>query len=87
MVIMIAGKYVRKWNELIHKILFRVKLVIMDDQWYYMGGNCFGLFPPSFYYTHTPEEIECITTEKMEKIQMAINELDDFCLQNRTNVL
>ena len=37
----------------LHHIFFRIKLKSMDDIWYIMGGNCFGLFPPSFYYTHT----------------------------------
>jgi hypothetical protein len=84
---MIFKKCVRKLNELIHKIIFRIKLMFLDDEWYCMGGNCFGFFPPSFYCTHTPEEIERITAEKIEKIQMAIEELDDSYLQNRTNVL
>lgn len=31
-----------------------------------MGGLCFGLFPPSFYYTHTDEEIKLIIEELRE---------------------
>lgn len=58
------------------KIIFRIKLKQMDDWWYFMGGSCFGLFPPSFYYTHTEEEIERITAENLERIDKLINELD-----------
>lgn len=58
------------------KIIFRIKLKQMDDWWYFMGGSCFELFPPSFYYTHTEEEIERITAENLERIDKLINELD-----------
>lgn len=53
---------IRKWIELLkdlfHKIRFRNELRRMDTLWWLMGGNCFGIFPPSFYYTHTEEEIK-----------------------------
>ena len=49
----------------------------MDDWWYYTGGNCWGLFPPSFYYMHTEEEIECITKETKARIQALIDQLGD----------
>ncbi len=58
------------------KIIFRIKLKQMDDWWYFMGGSCFELFPPSFYYTHTEEEIERITAENLERIDKLINELN-----------
>ncbi len=38
----------------------------MDLEWKLMGGLCFGLFPPSFYYTHTDEEIKLIIEELRE---------------------
>ena len=49
----------------------------MDDWWYYTGGNCWGLFPPSFYYTHTEEEVERITKETKARIQALIDQLGD----------
>lgn len=51
-----------------------MKLKQMDDFWYFMGGNCFGLFPPSFYYTHTEEEIKRITDETMAELQALFDE-------------
>lgn len=51
-----------------------MKLKQMDDFWYFMGGNCFGLFPPSFYYTHTEEEIKRITEETMAELQALFDE-------------
>lgn len=59
----------------IKKIIFWIKLKQMDDLWYLMGGSCFGLFPPSFYYMHTEEEIERITAENLERIDKLINQL------------
>lgn len=48
----------------------------MDDLWYFMGGNCFGLFPPSFYYIHS-EEIKRITAEEIQRLQKMIAQLEN----------
>lgn len=69
---------VEKAQKLIQKIKFRIKLKEMDDWWYYTGGNCFGLFPPSFYYTHTQKEIEKITTEEKRKLRALIEQLNEY---------
>lgn len=61
-------------RRLFEKILFRIKLWDMDRQWRMMGGNCFALFPPSFYYTHTPEEVERITREEIAEIRKILDE-------------
>lgn len=61
-------------KKLFKKIMFRIKLWDMDRQWRMMGGNCFSLFPPSFYYTHTPEEIERIKWEQIEEIKKILAE-------------
>ncbi len=41
-----------------------------------MGGNCFGLFPPSFYYTHTQEEIELIKYKIIKELEEIIKRYD-----------
>lgn len=69
---------VKLLKKLIHKIIFRIKLWEMDDWWYLTGGSCFGLFPPSFYYTHTQEEIDRITKETLERCTALINKLDEY---------
>lgn len=61
-------------KEIVHKIMFRIKLQEMDSMWSLMGGSCWELFPPSFYYTHTEEEIERITKETIESCQKMIDE-------------
>ncbi|MBP3477109.1 MAG: hypothetical protein J6K48_12460 [Lachnospiraceae bacterium] len=67
-------KFIKK---VIQKIIFRIKLREMDEWWYMTGGSCFGLFPPSFYYTHTEEEIERITKETLDRCTELINKLDE----------
>lgn len=61
---------------IIEKVKFRIKLKHMDDWWYYTGGICFGLFPPSLYYTHTEEEVGRITDETLERLRSMIKELE-----------
>ncbi len=73
------GNVIRKGIDIltkpIRKAVFRIKLLLMDDWWYFTGASSYELFPPSFYYTHTQEEIERITKEKKEKIQEMIDKL------------
>ena len=59
-------------KRIIEKGKLSIKLKHMDDWWYYTGGNCFGLFPPSFYYTHTEEEVRRITDETLESLRSMI---------------
>jgi hypothetical protein len=63
-------------KKLFNKITKLIKLRIMDAQWYDTGASSYQLFPPSFYYTHTEEEIQRITEETMEKIQLMLEEMD-----------
>lgn len=39
-------------------IKYRMKLWKIDDLWRFADGPSNSLFPPSFYYTHTEEEIK-----------------------------
>lgn len=71
----IIRKCNRVFQKIIQKITLRRKLREMDRWWYDMGGNCWGLFPPSFYYTHTQEEVERIATETVAEIEELINRL------------
>lgn len=67
---------IEKSKKLIQEIKFQIKLKEMDYSWYIMGEHCFELFPPSFYYTHTQEEIERITAETFERLQEMIEQLE-----------
>ncbi len=69
-------KFVDILCEIIGKIGFKIRLICMDA-WYYLNGSCFGLFPPSFYYTHTEEEIRSITDKTLKELRTMIEELDD----------
>lgn len=67
---------IRIVKDLMHEIIFQIRLKEMDDMWRYMGGSCFGLFPPSFYYTHTEEEIERITAETVGRTRKMISRME-----------
>ncbi len=71
----VIKKGIRIFREMIRKIVFRIKLREMDNMWYYTGADCWQLFPPSFYYTHTEEEIERIKKETIERLQQMIDEM------------
>lgn len=53
----------------------KMKLMEMDRQWYLMGGICFGLFPPSFYHTHSKEEIKRCTDEIIMEIEKLLEKI------------
>lgn len=60
-------------RKLWEKIKFEHKMREMDRSWYFMGGNCFGLYPPSFYYRHTEEEIKQITEETLAELYAVVD--------------
>ena len=70
----VAEKFIGTLKKMIDNVTFKIKLREMDSLWELMGGSCWGLFPPSFYYTHTKEEIEQITKETIESCQKMIDE-------------
>ena len=73
----ILKKLIKMVKKIIDKIKFRIKLQHMDCMWYSMGGSCWGIFPPSFYYTHTEDEIERIKEETMRSLQEIIDKLKE----------
>lgn len=72
----IARKCVERIKKQIDKIKFRIKLKHMDEVWYYTGGSCWGLFPPSFYYTHTEEEIKRIKEDTIKRLYEMIEQME-----------
>ncbi len=45
-----------------------------DEMWSMLGGNCFGLFPPSFYATHSSEEAQQIKQAEIEKLKKILSD-------------
>ena len=70
-------KCIEMAGNLTKKTIFYIKLKQMDAEWYNRGGSCWELFPPSFYYTHTEEEIKRITAVTKARIQTLIDQLGD----------
>lgn len=71
---MIIKVIVTKIKGIYKRIAFRRKLKRMDDLWYMYGGSCFGLFPPSFYYTHTEEEVKRIAEGEIASLKALIEQ-------------
>ncbi len=59
----------------IHKIIFWFRLRHMDFWWYYTMQNCYSFYPPSFYYTHTREEIARIREEDLKLVRELIDQM------------
>ena len=84
----VTKKYIELLRKLIRKSRFRTKLRRMDDWWYLVGGGCFELFPLSFYYTHTEEEIKRTTEDTIDKLRAIRDKFiaeHDFIPQERQN--
>ena len=55
----------RKWK----KIRIRFRLMHLDSLWLFYGGDSYELFPPSFYYTHSAEEIAELTEKNLSELR------------------
>lgn len=67
-----------KFITKIYKLLkLKAQMRRMDKMWYFFGGNCFGIFTPSFYYTHTQEEIEQKKKETIVKLKEILIAYED----------
>ena len=62
-------KWLKKWIE---KRRWKLKLERMDFIWYFYGGSSWQLFPPSYYYTHSPEEVEAETTRILNELEAMV---------------
>lgn len=67
----IKEKLKRVWKL----IIFHCDPRRIDQTWYEFGGSSYELFPPSFYYTHTEEEIKRISKKEIDKLKAF---LEDF---------
>lgn len=82
-------KCIKPINNFIKKLGYKIKLVWMDYQWELVCYSCFNPFPPSFYYTHTEEEIERITEDMRNRLYALIEELqkENSALEKKEDTL
>ncbi len=71
----IRGMYMLK--RIWEKIKFEIKMRHMDHEWRLFGGGCFGDYPPSFYYRHTPEEARRIMAEDIANLRKILKEWEE----------
>ena len=70
--------------KLIENILYKIKLAKMDNEYYFRRQQCFSFAPPSYYHTHTPEEIDADYRHVKELISHFDDKDDSFFRENRT---
>ena len=67
-------KIIEKCEDIFEKLRTRRKLKRMDELWYQRGGCCFGLFPPSYYYKYSEEEMEKLKEQELGKLRAIIED-------------
>jgi hypothetical protein len=66
---------IRAVGSIIKKIAFGLKMIIMDWNWYVNKKDSFNDIPPSYYCTHTEEEVAQLKAERIAKLREM---LDNF---------
>jgi hypothetical protein len=66
-----------KIKEFIKRKKQEEELRSMDMAWYLTGQSSWSLFPPSFYATHTKEEITKAAEEELKLIEAIIDNFSD----------
>lgn len=62
-------------REIWKKVIFETRMFVMDARWRMSGQRYHEMYLPSFYYRHTPEEVECITLRERVELLNLIEEL------------
>ena len=70
------GKVVDILRKPLCWILHKYKLYKMDRDFYMSPLHEGFLYPPSFYYTHTPEEIKEIEQKEIAELREMVEEYD-----------
>jgi hypothetical protein len=71
-----------KIKEFIKRKKREEELMSMDMAWYLTDQSSWSLFPPSFYATHTEEEINKAAEEQLALIEAIIDRLGDSNSEN-----
>lgn len=65
-------------NIFIRKVLFEIKMRLIDWEFYMFHPFSAGTFyPPSFYLRHTPEEREKIRQKEIEELREMLRKYDE----------
>lgn len=70
----ITAQYIKGFSNLKDCIAFKMKLYKMDWCFYFLSLSGWALFPPSFYYTHTKEEVNFIIKETIDELRQMIEQ-------------
>lgn len=56
-------------KKIYKRLTYKSYLRRLDSDYYCSGATCWSLFPPSFYLTHTPEEVEKAKRETLDELK------------------
>ena len=71
--------------NVLKKLAFKIKLWNMDYEWFITGKFIETLLPPSFYYTHTEEEIQDVREQARKRFYNKLDQLEKEEEQERAN--
>lgn len=66
--------FIKRWILAIHR---KISLYMIDQMADLYDARCWMLFPPSFYLTHTQEEIDKAEAEELAELREMIDNLED----------
>lgn len=65
------------------KIIFEIRMYVMDARWHSQWFHCWEPYPPSFYYRYTPEEQKQIKERDFAEIRAMLEEFEEKHGMNR----
>lgn len=69
------------------RIIFEIRMHIMDARWQSQWFHCWEMYPPSFYYRYTPEEQKKIIDRDIREIRAMLEEFDEKYVIVGTKIL
>ena len=71
---------INKMKKILQKIVYYNKIQKEDCKLSFFYRNCFELFSPLFYHTHTQEEINRISKEELKKLEECLQQYKNSIL-------
>lgn len=73
----------KRLKAFIQKCKKKSELRSKDAVWTMLGGNCFGDYPPSYYHTHTQEEIQQRRKNEVDRLKEILRNYEEDLAKNK----